>query len=160
MGANDTETEERAADGPAFQSVFENRVRFAETDQQGIVFYGEYFTFQDEAVSAFFRAIDYGYEQMRADGWQIHVVNTELNYRAGAEFEDVIVNELRVADIGTSSLEYEYRAKRERDDAVLVDGTVTQVAVDTETEEPTRIPDDFRDAVAALQGGLETDGQR
>ncbi|OAQ52835.1 thioesterase superfamily protein [Natrinema mahii] len=158
MGANDTETEERAADGPAFQPVFENRVRFAETDQQGIVFYGEYFTFQDEAVSAFFRAIDYGYDRMRADGWQIHVVNTELNYRTGAEFEDVIVNELRVADIGTSSLEYEYRARRKVDDAVLADGTVTQVAVDTETEEPTRIPDAFREAVAAFQGGLETDG--
>ncbi len=158
MGTTDADESQRDVDAPSFQPVFENRVRFAETDQQGIVFYGEYFTFQDEAVSAFFRALDYGYDRMLEDGWQIHVVNTELNYRAGAEFEDVIVNELRVAEIGTSSLEYEYRAKRKGDGALLVDGTVTQVAVDTETEEPTRIPDAFREAVAAFQGGLETDG--
>jgi acyl-CoA thioester hydrolase len=148
--------ETNGSDGPAFQPVFENRVRFAETDQQGIVFYGEYFTFQDEAVSAFLRAVDYGYDRMVDDGWQIHVVNTELNYRTGAEFEDVIVNELRVSDIGSASLEYEYRATRKRDDELLAEGTVTQVAVDLETEEPTRIPDAFRDAVASFQGGLET----
>jgi len=93
---------------------------------------------------------------MLEDGWQIHVVNTELNYYTGAAFEDVIVNELRVADIGTASLEYEYRATRKGDDEILADGTVTQVAVDRETEEPTRIPDEFRDAVAAFQGGLES----
>ncbi|MFC6763885.1 acyl-CoA thioesterase [Natrinema soli] len=157
MGDHAPSESERESDGPAFQPVFENRVRFAETDQQGIVFYGEYFTFQDEAVSAFFRGLGYGYDDMLEDGWQIHVVNTELNYRAGAEFEDVIVNELRVADIGTASLEYEYRATRKHDDEILADGTVTQVAVDLETEEPTRIPDEFRDAVAAFQGGLESD---
>jgi acyl-CoA thioester hydrolase len=146
---------DRDADGPTFQPVFENRVRFAETDQQGIVFYGEYYTFQDEAVSAFLRAIDYSYDRMLENGWQVHVVNMDLNYRAEAEFEDVIVNELRVADLGTASIEFEYRAERKRDGRVLVDGTVTHVAVDLETEEPTRIPDAFRDAVAAFQGGLE-----
>ncbi|SEW01841.1 acyl-CoA thioesterase [Natrinema salifodinae] len=144
------------ADGPAFRTVFENRVRFAETDQQGVVFYGEYFTFQDEAVSAFLRAIDYDYDRMVENGWQIHVVNSELNYRAGAEFGDVIDNELRVAEIGTSSLAFEYRARRRADDAVLADGTVTHVAVDRETEAPTRIPDAFRQAVAAFQGSLES----
>ncbi|SER68256.1 acyl-CoA thioesterase [Natrinema salaciae] len=157
MGTRDTTDADRASDGPAFQPVFENRVRFAETDQQGIVFYGEYFTFQDEAVSAFLRAIDYGYDRMIDNGWQIHVANTELNYRTGAEFEDVIVNELRVADIGTASLEYEYRATRKHDGELLADGTVTQVAVDLETEETTRIPDAFRDAVATFQGGLASD---
>ncbi|WP_226005619.1 acyl-CoA thioesterase [Natrinema salinisoli] len=156
METHETNGSDQDSDGPAFQPVFENRVRFAETDQQGIVFYGEYFTFQDEAVSAFLRAVDYGYDRMVEDGWQIHVVNTELNYRTGAEFEDVVVNELRVSDIGSASLEYEYRAKRKRDDEILAEGTVTQVAVDLETEEPTRIPDEFRDAVASFQGGLET----
>ncbi|WP_436343005.1 acyl-CoA thioesterase [Natronorubrum sp. FCH18a] len=143
-------------DRPAFQPVFENRVRFAETDQQGIVFYGEYFTFQDETVSQFFREIDYSYERMEADGWQVHVVNTELNYRDAAEFGDVLVNELRVAEMGTASITFEYRARRKSDDRLLADGSVTQVAVDLETEEPIAVPDAFREAVAAFQGGLET----
>ena len=146
------------SDAPEFQPVFENRVRFAETDQQGIVFYGEYFTFQDEAVSEFFRRIEYSYEEMEADGWQVHVANTELNYRDAAEFGDVLVNELRVVELGTASFTFEYRARRKADDRVLVDGSVTHVAVDLETEEPTPVPDAFREAVADFQGGLPTDG--
>ena len=156
MGTRDASEPNGDTDGPDFQPVFENRVRFAETDQQGIVFYGEYFTFQDEAVSAFMREIDYGYDEMLENGWQIHVVNSELNYRAGAEFGDVIVNDLRAADIGTSSLTFDYRARRRDDDEILAEGTVTHVAVDRETEEPTRIPDAFRETVAAFQGGLES----
>ncbi|WP_137289793.1 acyl-CoA thioesterase [Natronorubrum halophilum] len=152
MGSADGQTD------PEFQPVFENRVRFAETDQQGIVFYGEYFTFQDETVSQFFREIDYSYERMAADGWQVHVVNAELNYRDAAEFGDVLVNELRVAEMGTASIAFEYRVKRSADGRLLADGSVTQVAVDLETEEPIAVPEEFREAVAAFQGSLETDG--
>ena len=142
------------ADEPVFQPVFENRVRFAETDQQGIVFYGEYFTFQDEAVSEFFRQIEYSYEEMEADGWQVHVANTELNYRDGAEFGDILVNELRIVEMGTASFTFEYRVKRKDDDTAVADGSVTHVAVDLESEATRRVPDAFREAVAAFQGGL------
>lgn len=150
----ETSDQEPASDAPDFQPVFENRVRFAETDQQGIVFYGEYFTFQDEAVSEFFRRIEYSYEEMAEDGWQVHVANTELNYRDAAEFGDVLVNELRIVEIGTASFTFEYRVRRQGDDEVIADGSVTHVAVDLETEEPTAVPDAFREAVTAFQGGL------
>ncbi|ELY61205.1 acyl-CoA thioesterase [Natronolimnohabitans innermongolicus] len=149
MSTSDTDID------PEFRPIFENRVRFAETDLQGVVFYGEYFTFQDEAVSEFFRQIDYGYEQMERDGWQVHVANTELNYRDAAEFGDELVNEIRVAEIGTASITFEYRITRSADEQVLADGTVTHVAVDLETGETRPIPDAFREAVAAFQGGLE-----
>ncbi|MDQ2049295.1 thioesterase family protein [Natronolimnohabitans sp. A-GB9] len=143
MGPVDT------ADEPEFRPTFENRVRFAETDQQGIVFYGEYFTFQDEAVTEFYRQIGYSYAEMEANGWQVHVANTELNYRDAAELGDVLRNELRVVEIGTASLTFEHRVKRVADDRVLADGNVTHVAVDLETEEPIALPDSFREAIRA-----------
>lgn len=142
---------------PDYREVYENRVRFAETDQQGVVFYGEYFTYQDEAFSAFLRAIDYPHRQMLENGWETRVVNASLDYRASARFEDCVVNDLRISKIGTSSLVSAYRARRRSDDAVLVEGTVTHVAIDAETDESIRVPDDFREAVAAFQGGLPTE---
>lgn len=129
--------------------VYENRVRFAETDQQGIVFYGEYVTYQDEAMTAFLREIGYDYATLTEREWDIHVANLDLDYRAPARFEDVIVNAIRVESIGHSSITFEYRARR-TDDTVLVEGSVTHVAVD-DTGTPTRVPDDFRDAVVAFQ---------
>ncbi|WP_254546379.1 acyl-CoA thioesterase [Halomarina pelagica] len=130
--------------------VFENRVRFAETDQQGVVFYGEYVTYQDEAVNAYLRAIDYDYDAMLAAGWDVHVAHVDLDYRAPARFGDVLVNALRVESIGESSVRFAYRARRRRDDAVLAEGHVVHVAVD-EAGGSTRVPDDFRDAVVAFQ---------
>lgn len=129
--------------------VYENRVRFAETDQQGVVFYGEYVTYQDEAMSAFLREIGYGYATMTEREWDIHVAHIDLDYRAPARFEDTIINAIRVQSIGHASMTFEYRARR-TDDTVLVDGTVTHVAVD-ESGTPTRIPDEFRDRVVAFQ---------
>ena len=134
-----------------YRTVYENRVRFAETDQQGIVFYGEYVTYQDEAVTAFLRQLGYSYDEIRAADWDIHVVSTSLEYRSPARFEDVLVNEVRVAEIGEASIEFDYRARRQADDELVVEGSVTHVAVDATTGEPTRVPDSFREAVATLE---------
>lgn len=130
--------------------VYENQVRFAETDQQGVVFYGEYVTYQDETMSAFLRAIDYDYTTLTDREWDIHVAHLDLDYRAPARFEDEIVNAIRVEAIGHASITFVYRARRKADDTVLVEGRVTHVAVD-ETGSSTRVPDDFRKAVVAFQ---------
>jgi len=131
--------------------VWENRVRFEETDMQAVVFYGNYVTFQDETVSAYFRKIGYEYDSIAAAGWDIHVVNVDMDYRGQATFQDELVHGFRVATIGDSSMTSEYTARRATDDELLAEGTVTHVAVDAETGEPTRIPDDFRDAVTEFQ---------
>ncbi|WP_254536894.1 acyl-CoA thioesterase [Halomarina litorea] len=130
--------------------VFENRVRFAETDQQGVVFYGEYVTFQDEAINAFFRAIDYDYAAIRAADWDVHVAHVDLDYRRPAHFEDELVTAVRVERIGRASIFFATRTRRKRDDEVLAEGHVVHVAVDGDGE-TTRVPDDFREAVDAFQ---------
>ena len=131
--------------------VWENRVRFEETDMQGVVFYGNYVTYQDETASAYFRAIGYGYSRIADAGWDIHVVNVDLDYRGQATFEDELVHGFRVATIGDASMTAEYTARRADDRDLLAEGTVTHVAVDAETGEPTRIPDAFREAVRDFQ---------
>lgn len=131
--------------------VWENQVRFEETDQQGIVFYGNYVTFQDETFSAFLRKIGYDYKTLEANGWDIHVVHTELDYHAPAGFEDVLVHSTRIDAIRESSMDFEYAARRKDNDELIVEGSMTHVAVDAEEGSPTRIPDAFRDAVVAFQ---------
>jgi acyl-CoA thioester hydrolase len=137
--------------------VWENRVRFEETDRQGVVFYGNYVTFQDETVSQFFREIGYGYDQMEGRGWDVHVVNVDLDYLGQADFGDDLAHGVRIERIGESSMTFEYAAWRDDDRAddegreLLAEGTVTHVAVDHATGDPVRIPDDFREAVSDYQ---------
>lgn len=130
--------------------VYENTVRFEETDAQGIVFYGNYVIYQDEAFTAYLDAVGYGYETLEDSGWDVHVVNVELDYRGSAQFRDELVNAVRVAAINESSIEFEYECRRKADDEILAEGSVTHVAVD-ESGAPTRVPDEFREAVLAFQ---------
>lgn len=130
--------------------VYENTVRFEETDAQGIVFYGNYVTYQDEAFTAYLAEIGYPYQEFEDSGWDVHVVNIELDYRGSAEFRDRLVNGVRISAINESSIEFEYECRRADDDEVLVEGTLTHVAVG-EDGSPTRVPQAFRDAVVEFQ---------
>ncbi|WP_336360991.1 acyl-CoA thioesterase [Haladaptatus sp. ZSTT2] len=134
-----------------YYDVFENRVRFAETDMQGIVFYGNYITFQDETFNAFLREIDYGYDTLAEKGWDVHVVHVDMDYHASAEFDDVLVNAMRAETIGTKSLTFAYRVRRKADETLLAAGHVTYVAVDAATGEAIAVPDDFREALIEFQ---------
>jgi len=129
--------------------VFENTVRFAETDAQGIVFYGNYATYQDETFTEFMEAIGYPYDEVERRGWDVHVVNLELDYKRPAEFRDSLRNAMRITAIEESSIEFAYEC-RDEDGEVLVEGSVVHVAVD-ESGSPTRVPRAFRDAVVEFQ---------
>jgi len=130
--------------------VYENVVRFAETDAQGIVFYGNYVTFQDETFTEFMDAVGFPYDELRRQSWDVHVVNVELDFRSQARFRDRLVGAMRVASIGESSLTFEYECRQAEDDTVVVEGSVTHVAVG-EDGSAVRVPDDFREAVVAFQ---------
>jgi acyl-CoA thioester hydrolase len=130
--------------------VYENTVRFEETDAQGIVFYGNYVTYQDEAFTAYLAEIGYPYQAFEDSGWDVHVVNLELDYRGSAEFRDELVNAVRIDAINESSIEFEYQCRRAADDEVLAEGSLTHVAVG-EDGSPTRVPQAFRDAVVEFQ---------
>lgn len=128
--------------------VWETTVRFAETDAQGIVFYGNYVTYQDETFTQYLREIGYPWTEIEASDWDIHVVNVDIDYRASAEFGDDLVCGIRVAAIEDSSMTLEWTC-RQRDGATCAEGTVTHVAVrDGETA---AVPEGFREAVVAYQ---------
>lgn len=131
--------------------VYRNQVRFQETDLQGIVFYGTFFTYQDEAVNNYLRSIGYPYQTLEEHGWTTHTVHADLDYFAPAEFGDYILNRLRISAINNSSFTATYIAERESDNEKLAEGRVIHVAVDNETNEPIRIPSYFRDAVIDQQ---------
>jgi len=129
--------------------VYENTVRFEETDAQGIVFYGNYVTYQDEAITAFVGELGYDLDDLSSWGWKPQVVGLDLNYHESATFHDELVNAVEVRTIGETSVEYGYECRRKADDAVLVDGTVTHVILGPDNS-PMRVPEEFREAVAAL----------
>lgn len=138
-------------DGPddPYHDVWETRVRFAETDAQGVVFFGEYLTYLDETFAAYLEAADYPYEQFTEEGWETHVVNVDVDYHGTAGFPDDLTCGIYVDAIRNSSLTFEWRCRRGEE--TVTSGTITHVAVDAEGEGTVRVPDSLRDAVVAFQ---------
>lgn len=143
-------------------TVWENVVRFDETDLHGHVFFGEFFTYADETFTELLRRIDYPYGRMHREGWTTNVVHADLDYHAPATLGDRVENRMRIESIGEHSLTASYEAHA----AVgkLATGEVVHVAVEFGTGDTVegdggddagaiRVPDAFREAVAEFQDG-------
>lgn len=131
--------------------LYENRVRFEETDLQGVVFYGNYLTYHDETVSAFFRRIGYEDSQWSEGSWSVHVAHVSLDYRSTATFGDVLQHTMRVTGFGRSSIRSEYHARHREDGTPVVEGEAVHVAIDGDSGETRPVPDPFRQAVRDYQ---------
>src|SRR5262249_1093163 len=83
------------------------RVRWAETDMQGIVFNGHYLTYCDVAVTEYFRAIGVRYpHEFVESGSDTFVRKATVEYFAGAQYDDELFVCARTAQLGRSSLRF------------------------------------------------------
>ena len=126
------------------------RVRFRDTDSQGHVYFGTYLEFCDEAHSAYMRALGMPWQEMVEQGTDMFYASAHCDYLGSAKFEDTIHVEARISKIGTTSITSEFVIRDERSD-VLAKATLISVCVDPETRKKTRVPDVFRQRVAAFE---------
>ncbi len=66
------------------------QVRFADTDAQGHVFFGNYFVYFDEAVNGLLRSLNFAYPEMRAQNLDMVYAHAECDYHSSAVFEEVL----------------------------------------------------------------------
>jgi len=128
------------------------RVRFRDTDMQGHVYFGNYFVFCDEALGAYMRAIGMPWQDMVKAGTDMFYVNASCDYLGSARFEEDVHVETRISRIGKSSFTSSY-VIRNTTRETLAKASITSVCVDPKTREKVRVPDRFREAVAAFEEG-------
>lgn len=127
------------------------RVRFAETDMQGHVFFGEYLTYFDEALTQYQHAIGCTYNDMVKAGVDMFYIRSECEYKSRAFFEDVLNVHARVGQIGNSSITFEFAAFKAPEGELVATGKIFAVTIDPQTKKPIRVPDFFREAVARYE---------
>ncbi len=128
------------------------RVRFAETDLQGHVFFGNYLIYFDEAMTGYLRAIGCSYRDLLAAGADTVYIHSECDYKSRAYFEDVLNVHARAGHIGNSSITFEFAAFRGQTDELVATGKIIAVCLDPATKKTVRVPDVFRQAVARYEG--------
>ena len=126
------------------------RVRYAETDQMGVVYHANYFIWFEVGRVEMIRQLGLDYKSMeQQDNTMIAVVEANCRYKAPARYDDELIVRTHISGIRGSVLRFSYAIHRAEDDLLLCEGSTTHVAVDREMKRapmPARYAEVFRAA--------------
>ena len=117
------------------------RVRFAETDPQGIAHHASYVVWLEEARVAYLAEHAGGYRAIRARGIEALTTGVRVDYHRTAAFDDVLDVWVRCAELRGARFRYEYVV--ELDGERVATAETLHATVDRDTHRPTRVPDWF-----------------
>jgi acyl-CoA thioester hydrolase len=143
-----------------FSHTTELRVRFAETDAQGIAHNAVYLVWFELARVDYLRRFAGGYGELRAHGIEALVTESHVRYGAPARFDDELRVHSRCVGLRGARFRYEYLVERAGER--VADGWTAHATVDAATLRPTRIPAWLSEAIAAAEsrpGGPATPEQ-
>lgn len=129
-------------------------VRFEETDLQGHVFFGNYFSYFDVALVEYQKTIGYSYQQLVADGVDMVYLNANCDFKAAAQFDETLRVYCEVDRLGNSSIRFAFEIVRPSDEQQVALGSITAVTLDHDTRKSVRVPEAFRKAIVGYQGNI------
>jgi acyl-CoA thioester hydrolase len=107
------------------------RVRYAETDQMGMVYYANYLIWMEVGRSDFCRECGFSYSEMeREEQAFLTVAEATCRYVSPARYDDEILVETQLARVGSRVIEFEYRIKRGV--TLLAEGSTVHVVIGTD----------------------------
>jgi acyl-CoA thioester hydrolase len=121
------------------------RVRYAETDQMGIVYYANFFIWFEVGRVELLRQLGFHYKQMEIDdNCHIPVVEANCRYKSPARYDDELLLETSVLAIRRSVLKFGYRLLRPENEGttLLAEGETVHVTVDRSFR-PVRLPQKY-----------------
>ncbi|MDQ4082342.1 MAG: acyl-CoA thioesterase [Actinomycetota bacterium] len=132
-----------------FSFSTEVRVRFAETDAQGIANNAVYLVWLELARVEYLGRFAGGYQALRDRGIEALVTEAHVRYGAPARFDEVVRIHARCVDVRGARFRYEYVL--DRDGTLVADAWTDHACVDARTMRPTRVPEWLRDAIAKAE---------
>ena len=119
------------------------RVRYADTDQMKMVYYGKYFEYFEEARSDLLRSIGMSYSEIEKGGTYLPVIEAFAKYRQSARYDDLISVETVVDEVPVARIRLNYRIFREGEQEPMVEGYTVHSFLSAGTGKPTRVPAQF-----------------
>jgi acyl-CoA thioester hydrolase len=130
------------------------RVRYHECDLQGVVFNANYLAYFDIALTEFMRETLGSYQELRARGLDLLVVEATVQFRSPARFDDELEIAFVPTPLGRSSMVSQLLI--ERDGEALAEGRMVHVFVDVEAQTKVEIPAWVREAVEPWTAALSS----
>ena len=127
------------------------RVRFADTDAQGVAHNASYLVWFEVARVEYLRSYAGGYQSLRDHGIEAFVLESFCRFRVPARFDDELDVHARCVDVRGARFRYEYEIVRS-DGVPVADGWTAHGCVDAASFRPTRVPQWLVDAIRSAEG--------
>jgi acyl-CoA thioester hydrolase len=125
------------------------RVRYAETDQMGVVYHANYLVWFEVGRVEFIRQMGLSYKVMeQEEGCMIAVVEASARYKAPARYDDELVIETRLESARGVVIRFGYRIVRVADGMLLCEGETVHVVVGRDMK-VRRLPEKYAERFAA-----------
>jgi acyl-CoA thioester hydrolase len=125
------------------QAISRIRVRYADTDKMGVVYYANYFVWFEVGRTDLLRESGWSYREMETEGFSLPVIDAHCAYRAPARYDDEL--EVRTTGVLVSPVrvQFAYEIVRIADQSVLATGKTVHATLDRRGR-PSRLPERVR----------------
>ena len=124
------------------ESSYEIRVRYAETDKMGYVYYGNYATYFEVARVELFRKHGVSYKEMEEEGIMMPVLEQKTKFVLPAKYDDLLTVVPKIPKKPGIRVTFEYEVFNEKKELLTIAST-TLVFIDMKTGKPTAPPSYF-----------------
>lgn len=125
------------------------RVCYADTDQMGIVYYGNYAKLFEIGRGEAFRQIGMTYKELETTGIIMPVIQLEINYHASALYDDLLTIHTAIEKFPSTRVKFEHKIYNEVG-KLLVSGSVTLCFIDQNRNRPVKIPKEMEERLCAI----------
>jgi acyl-CoA thioester hydrolase len=130
------------------------RVRYAETDQMGVAYYGNYFTWFEVGRVEWMRELGFDYRTLELEeGCYILVAEASCRYKGAARYDDLLRIRTELKAMRGPVLRFAYSVLREADGTLLAEGETAHLVADKELK-VRPLPEKYaRGLAGAMEGG-------
>lgn len=123
-----------------FESQAQVRVRYAETDQMGYVYYGNYAMYYEVGRVESLRSLGLSYKELEDMGVMMPVLEHKCKYIAPGKYDELLTIKVKIPELPGVRIRFEYEVFNEKDQLINI-GETTLVFVDMQTNKPCKMPD-------------------
>jgi acyl-CoA thioester hydrolase len=120
------------------------RVRYAETDKMGVVYYAHYLVWFEIGRTEWLRDTGLTYRSMEEDGLGLPVIEAHCEYKASARYDDDLEIRTRARRVSPVRIAFDYDIVRRTDAQLIASGYTVHAALDR-SGRPVRLPERVRD---------------
>ena len=118
------------------------RVRYAETDQMGVVYHANYIVWFEVGRVELLRQLGYAYRDLEADGMHLPVAEVHCRYKIPAKYDDELLIRTRLSNVRGFLIRFGYEVIRAADGALLAEGDSTHIVVGADMQR-TSLPEKY-----------------